>query len=254
MTRSRRIFRIAGPDRIQFLQGLVTNDVRRLNEGAVYAAMLTPQGKLLADFFLVPDGADAILLDVAEPLAAGLFKRLSMYKLRADVTIAQTDLKVSRGTGDAPDGAFADPRHQALGWRAYGSMQTGDIAPADWDALRVLHMIPETGIELLPDATFILEAGFERLNGVDFRKGCYVGQEVTARMKHKTELRKGLARVAVDGSAPVGTAITSEGKPAGTLYTQSGGAGIAYLRFDRAQGDLEAGDARVRLPEPAQGA
>lgn len=244
MTHSRCIFRITGTDRVHFLQGLVTNDVNRLQDGAVYAAMLTPQGKLLADFILVAEG-DAILLDVAEPLAAGLFKRLTMYKLRADVGIEKTDLTVSQGLGDAPAGAFTDPRHPALGWRAYGPETTSAIDPADWQALRVAHLIPETGTELVPDGTFILEAGFERLNGVDFRKGCYVGQEVTARMKHKTELRKGLTRVTVDGTAPVGTDIVADGKPAGTLFTQSGGSGIAYLRFDRAKGALQAGDAAL---------
>ena len=105
-------------------------------------------------------------------------------------------------------------------------------------------MIPETGIELIPD-TYILEAGFERLNGIDFRKGCYVGQEIAARMKHKTELKKGLAQVQITGTAPVGTDITADGKAVGTLYTQSGDLGIAYLRFARATGSMEAGSAQV---------
>ena len=107
------------------------------------------------------------------------------------------------------------------------------------------HLVPETGIELLPDDTYILEAGFERLHGVDFRKGCYVGQEVTARMKHKTELRKGLARVRIEGAAPVGTGIQAEGKPAGTLFTRSGDRALAHLRFDRTEGEMRAGATRV---------
>ena len=252
MTDPRRIFRITGPDRVHFLQGLASNDVARLNKGAVYAAMLSPQGKYLADFFLIPDG-DAILLDVAEPLAAGLLKRLTMYRLRSAVEITPTDLAVTQGLGDPPDSAFEDPRHPALGWRAYGADAKGTIDSASWDALRVTHLIPQSGVELIPDGTFLLEAGFERLNGVDFRKGCYVGQEVTARMKHKTALRKGLARVEVTGTAPVGTQITADGKPAGTLYTQAGGHGIAYLRFDRAHGDLVAGDATVRWADADTG-
>ena len=169
-----------------------------------------------------------------------------MYRLRADVTLEMTPLRVSRGTGSAPEGAAADPRHPALGWRAYGETATDD--GTDWDTIRVAHCIPETGVELIPDETYILEAGFERLHGVDFRKGCYVGQEVTARMKHKTELRKGLVTVAVEGAAPVGTQILSDGKEAGVLYTQSGGRGIAHLRFDRADGTLRAGSALVRHP------
>ena len=243
---ARRVFRISGKDRVEFLQNLVTNDVKRLDKGIVWTALLTPQGKYLADFFLVPDG-DTILLDVAEPLAAGLVQRLTMYKLRADVTIAPTDIEVARGTGEAPSGAFADPRHASLGWRAYDGRPGEE---ADWEALRVAAGVPESGVELLPNESFPLEYGFEALNGVDFRKGCYVGQEVTARMKHKTELRKGLRRVLVEGSAPVGTEILAEdGRPAGTLFTQAGGEGLAYLRFDRADGNLRAGDAVLRLAE-----
>jgi len=239
---ARKVFEITGTEAEHFLQGLVTNDLARLDQGIVYTAMLTPQGKYLADFFLLRRG-DAILLDVDDSLADTLVQRLSMYKLRADVTITETDLKVRRGTGDMPDGALPDPRHEALGWRLYGAGDDDD--GTDFDAIRVAHCIPETGIELTPD-TLILEAGLERLSGVDFRKGCYVGQEVTARMKHKTELRKGLTVVAVTGSAPVGSEIaTPEGKPAGRLYTQSGGRGIAWLRFDRAGPGMTAGEARV---------
>lgn len=241
---ARRILRLTGRDTETFLQGLITNDTARLADGLVYAAVLTPQGKYIADFFLARDG-DGILLDVAEPLADDLTRRLTMYKLRADVTITATDLALQRGTGPAPDGAMADPRHPDMGWRAYGTTAQDD--GTDWDAIRVAHCIPETGIELTPDS-FILEAGFEPLNGVDFRKGCYVGQEVTARMKHKTELRKGLRRVHIDGTAPVGTEITANGKPAGTLFTQSGDHAIAYLRLDRARDAMAAGTATITLP------
>lgn len=242
---SRTIFRITGTDARHFLQGLVTNDVERLDQGLVYAAILTPQGKYMADFFLVP-AQDAILLDVDSSLAPMLAQRLNMYKLRADVTIEETGLQLKRGTGPAPDGAFADPRDPALGWRLYGDVGGDD--GSDWDAIRVAHCIPETGIELTSD-TFILEAGFERLHGVDFRKGCYVGQEVTARMKHKTELRKGLRLVEIDGDAPAGTPIMAGEKEAGTLFTSSGGQAIAHLRFDRAKGEMTAGAARLRLAE-----
>lgn len=237
----RTVLKITGNDRESFLQGLVSNDVKGLRDGLVYAALLTPQGKYLADFLLVP-AEDAILLDVASAIAKPVAQRLSMYKLRADVGIEATDIVPSRGLGDTPDGAFADPRHTALGWRAYDGRAGQD--GVDWDAIRVAHCIPETGIELTGDS-YLLESGFERLNGLDFRKGCYVGQEVTARMKHKTELKKGLATVSVDGEAPVGTAITRGGKPVGTLFTQSGGQAIAYLRFDRAGSDMQAGDAVV---------
>ncbi len=236
----RTVLRITGNDRLSFLQNLVTNDVKGLENGLVYAALLTPQGKYLADFFLVPD-QDAVLLDVDQSLATSLLQRLNMYRLRADVAIEATDITPSRGLGPARDGAFADPRHEALGWRAYDGRASEAV---DWDAVRVAHVIPETGIELGPES-YILEAGFERLHGVDFRKGCYVGQEVTARMKHKTELRKGLVQVEIDGDAPVGSEITHSGKPVGTLFTQSGGRAIAYLRFDRAGPEMEADGVRV---------
>ncbi len=239
----RRILKLSGNDVIDFLQGLITNDIKGIESGLVYAAMLTPQGKYIADFFLAKSG-DAVLLDVAESHADPLAGRLAMYKLRAAVEIAQTELHLHRGLGPCPEDGFADPRHPDMGWRAYRPepQQQDDI---DWPALRVAHQIPETGIELTPD-TFILEVGFERLSGVDFRKGCYVGQEVTARMKHKTELRKGLAQVSVSGPAEPGTEITAEGKPAGTLLTRAGDQALAYLRFDRAKSEMQAGTATVR--------
>jgi folate-binding protein YgfZ len=245
MTASRRLVTLTGADALTFLQGLVSNDVRRLDQpGIVYAALLTPQGKYLADFFVVNTGK-ALLLDLPEGLADTTLRRLSMYRLRADVQMAPAALAVTRGTGAPPEGALPDPRHPALGWRHYGApLPEIDV---DWDALRVEHMIPETGIELIPDETFILEAGFEALNGVDFRKGCYVGQEVTARMKHKTELRKGLTRLRIEGAAPVGTPILmKDGREAGTLYTQSGGRALAHMRFDRMDAPLTAGEARLR--------
>ncbi|WP_108860249.1 folate-binding protein YgfZ [Ruegeria sp. Alg231-54] len=241
---NRRILRLSGSDTDSFLQGLITNDIAGLDNGLVYAALLTPQGKYLADFFLKREG-DAVLLDVAEVLADGFAKRLGMYKLRADVSIEDSGLNLQRGTGPATEGALPDPRHPDMGWRTYTTDSESEDG-TDWDAIRVRHCIPETGIELTPDS-YILEAGFEALNGVDFKKGCYVGQEVTARMKHKTELRKGLRGVNVSGSAAVGTPIMSGGKAAGTLFTQSNGRGIAYLRLDRVGNDMQAGDATIQL-------
>jgi tRNA-modifying protein YgfZ len=242
----RTVFRITGEEREAFLQNLVTNDVAGLTNGLVYTALLSPQGKYLADFFLVPDH-EAILLDIKTELSADLARRLNMYRLRSKVVIEDAGLEVTRGLGDPPEGAFRDPRDPTLGWRAYGA--SGSAPATDWDAIRVDRLIPETGIELQPNETYILEAGFERLHGVDFRKGCYVGQEVTARMKHKTELKKGLSRVAVEGEAKPGDEITADGKPAGVLHTRSGDTAIAYLRFDRATGEMGAGSARVRRLE-----
>lgn len=238
---NRRLLRISGSDAHSFLQGLITNDVDKLTEGLVYCALLSPQGKYLADFFLVPDG-DAILLDTDAAQTEALAKRLNMYKLRADVTILEDPRKVTRGTNAIPAGAYADPRSPALGWRGYDD-QPSDAT--DWSALYVQNSIPSANIELTPDS-YILEMGFERLSGVDFKKGCYVGQEITARMKHKTELRKGLAQVSLKGDAPIGTEIATEtGKPAGTLFSQAGDQALAYLRFDRAKGPLNASGAQI---------
>ena len=242
----RRLYQVTGADALPFLQGLVSNDVLPLAKapGLVWAALLTPQGKYLADFFVANTG-EALFLDIKDSLADATLRRLTMYKLRSDVTFAASPLSVTRGLGPTPAGALADPRHPALGWRAHGD--AGTAPTIDWDAIRVEHVIPESGIELIPDDSYLLENGFERLNGVSFRKGCYVGQEVTARMKHKTELRKGLVRVAIIGSAPVGTDVMANGKLVGRLFTQSGNQALAHLRLDQAQGEMVAGPATLRL-------
>ena len=237
----RTVISISGDDRINFLQGLVTNDVAKAADSIIYTALLTPQGKFMVDFFVIGQG-DRLLLDVATSHAQMLGQRLMMYRLRAKVEIAQTDLTVSRGTGPIPDGAIADPRHPALGWRAYGETDISDST--NWNAVNVAYQVPTTGIELTED-TYILEAGFEALHGVDFKKGCFVGQEIVARMKHKTVLKKGLARVQISGTAQTGDAITADGKPVGTLHTISGDEALAYLRFDRAEGVMQAGDATI---------
>ncbi|PIB23511.1 aminomethyltransferase [Amylibacter kogurei] len=241
----RGILRISGSDAYKFLQDTISNDMGGTKKGLVYASILTPQGKYLFDFFVAANGDD-YLIDIAVDRAPALAKRLTMYKLRADVQIEATDLCVNRGLGDVPSGAHADPRHADLGWRQYSATKGGEPT-IDWTAIRVKHCIPETNIELIADETYILEAGFERLHGVDFRKGCYVGQEVTARMKHKTELRKGFKTVAIDGTVPIGSAITRDGKSIGQVFSQSNGQAIAYLRFDRAGDGMESQGVAIRL-------
>jgi folate-binding protein YgfZ len=227
----RTVFTITGPDRHSFLAGLITNSFDAQSP-LTYAALLTAQGKFIADFFLLND-AEQVFLDVASTHASPLFTRLNMYKLRADVAIAQSDLSVSLGSG------HTDPRHSELPHRAYSATSDSSAPSAiTADALSALNIrlaVPQTGIELTPD-TYILEAGFERLNGIDFKKGCFVGQEICARMKHKTELKKGLVKVAHDGSAKADTPITKDGKPVGHLYSVSGNLGLAHIRFDRAEG------------------
>ncbi|WP_283177825.1 folate-binding protein [Gemmobacter sp. 24YEA27] len=264
--RPRKILRIEGKDAVPFLQGLVTNDVLPLQKGPglVWAALLTPQGKYIADFFLVrrkEDPEGLIFLDIDAELAPQVQRLLTLYKLRAVVTIGESDLALSRGTSSAPEAALADPRHAALGWRLYSDAALSQApttpeaeapAPAtpdltDWNAIRLAHLIPEYPNELRPNETFILEQAFERLHGVDFRKGCYVGQEVTARMKHKTELRKGLVRLQVEGEAAPGTPITlPDGREAGQIGTSAEGKALAYMRFDRMAGELSAGSAKLR--------
>lgn len=243
----RAILRVTGPERIKFLQDLVTQDMGRVGrDGIGYGALLTPQGKLIADFLLVAQ-EDAVLIDAAETVAEDLLSRLTMFKLRSKVEIATDPMPVTRGIGPAPEGALPDPRDPALGWRLYGAaLAVG--APVDWDALRVAHRVPETGIEAQPGESFILELGFERLNGVDFRKGCYVGQEVTARMHHKSTLRRGLMRVAVERPVESGTPVVMEdGREAGVLHTQAGNDGLAMLRIDRVEGMLSAHGAAVAV-------
>jgi folate-binding protein YgfZ len=251
----RAVLRVSGPETRDFLQGLVTNDVQRLDQGPLYAALLSPQGKYLFDFFLVAAGAE-VLVDVDADRAAALAARLGMYRLRARVEVEPSDLIVAVGLGEPTALGFSDPRHPELGWRAVGPdpdlLLAGveQLDPAELDARRIALGVPATGVELVPDDSYILEMGFERLNGVDFRKGCYVGQEVTARMKHKTELRKGLVRVRLDGPAPPpGTDIVAGGRSTGTLLSSAGGLALAFLRFDRANGLLTAGTTRV-IREP----
>ena len=247
----RSVWQLSGKDVLPFLQGLVTNDVLPLGQapGIVWAALLTPQGKYLAEFFLVRrpgDAPDQILIDLPDPLAAGVMRRLQMYRLRAEVQIAETALQVSRGLGTAVEGALLDPRDPGLGWRIYAP-SPGAAPVTDWAALRVAHQVPEYPEDLVPDDSYILEMGFERLHGVSFRKGCYVGQEVTARMHHKTDLKKGLVRLRIEGTAPPpGTPITlPDGREAGRLGTVAGGKALAHLRFDRIDGPLIASTARL---------
>ena len=241
--KNRSILKVSGNDSESFLQGLITNDVSRAKTELIYTALLSPKGKYLFDFFITSH-SDGYLIDISSNNAYQFIQRLNLYKLRADVTIEQTDIKVGRGIGPISEQAFQDPRSDQLGYRIYNPTQTEDSL-INWDQIRVENCIPETGIELIIDETYILEANFEKLSGVDFRKGCYVGQEVTARMKHKVELKKGFVKVQIDGSAPIGTDIISNDKVVGQIFTQSNGMAIAYLRFNRVSNDMKAGTAKI---------
>ena len=264
----RALLSISGADSREFLQGLISNDVDKISataEGgrAIYAALLTAQGKYLHDFFVFAPGPgdDSLVLDCEKARIDDLLRRLRMYRLRAKVEFEiLDDWAVVAITGDARPALargviYDDPRHEALGARA--ALKLGDMeglgltmgAREDYDTLRLTHGIPASGSDLIAEKSLLMESGFEELNGVDFEKGCYVGQEVTARMKHKTELRKGLARVRIEGEAAPGTPIMAGEKEVGTLHTVSGGRALAYLRFDRAEGEMQAGKATVTLDQ-----
>ena len=230
-----------GEEQADFLQSLVTNDVSKADaQTLIYAALLTPQGKYLSDFLIFRDADGNFMLDVATPLSADLLKRMTMYRLRRPVKFEQTDTAVRAvwGGEDAPETALRDPRHPDLGWRIYGDTPV-NAEEGDHDLHRLRLGIPESGVDLLPNDSYILEAGFEDMHGVDFRKGCYVGQEVVARMKHKTELRKGYQSVQVSGHAGPGTELlNADGKAAGILLSNRDGIGLAHIRHDRFTSNL----------------
>ena len=240
--RDRIVLCVSGPDAKSFLQNLVTNDVTKLNNNIIYSALLTPQGKLVTDFFLVDAGQD-ILIDVNSKVSETLLKLLSLYKLRAEISINKTDLKVSLGIKNKPQKGLEDPRNPKMGWRYYSNEDLSE-KNIDWEKIRIENLVPEFGKELSNDS-YILEYGFENLNGVDFKKGCYVGQEVTARMKHKSKLKKGLALVETTGSVPFDTPINANDKIVGKVFSSSKNQALAYLRFEFASQKMMAGEIEV---------
>jgi folate-binding protein YgfZ len=268
---SRAVLRIGGGDARKFLQGLVTNDIDKAQGGAaVHTGLLSPQGKILFDFFAVPDG-DGFLIDVAEDKAAELMKRLGFYRLRAAVEIAAApSLAVAAAWGALPrliEGAivYADPRLPALGFRLLVPKATNaaDLgcepsSEADYQALRIRLGVPEGGRDYAFGDAFPHEALFDQLNGVDFAKGCYIGQEVVSRMEHRGTARKRIVPVAGDAPLPAsGTSIEADGMPIGTLGSVSGAAGLGLIRLDRAEEalahakTLTAGGVKIALRRPA---
>ncbi len=238
----RTVLCVSGPDAKSFLQNLVTNDVTKLNDNIIYSALLNPQGKLITDFFLV-DFGEKILIDVNSKASDNLLKLLRLYKLRAEIVIEKTDLKVSTGIKNKPEKGLEDPRNPKMGWRYYSNDDLSE-KNIDWEKLRIENLIPEFGKELSTDS-YILEHGFDKLNGVDFKKGCYVGQEVTARMKHKTRLRKGLAIVQTTGRVPFDTPIYANNKIVGKVFSSTKDQALAYLRFEAASEKMMAGTIEI---------
>jgi tRNA-modifying protein YgfZ len=260
----RGIVAVSGPDRRVFLQGLVSNDVEKVAaDCAVYAALLTAQGKYLHDFIMVdPDNGEAIWLDAEVARLADLRRRLSIYRLRAKVEITERpELAVAAIFGDGglaalgfsitpgtarpkDDGVLlVDPRLAELGARAIlprdalrpalAAIGLKEAEVAAYDRHRLTLGIPDGSRDLLPDKSILLEAGFDELNGVDWQKGCYVGQELTARTKYRGLIKRRLFPVRIDGTAPApGTIVMIDGKDVGEMRSSCPGQGLALLRLD----------------------
>jgi folate-binding protein YgfZ len=238
--KDRAVVALEGGEARGFLQGLVTNDMTRLAPGSgLYAALLTPQGKILYDFLIV-EGDGAVLLDCAADSADALVRRLTMYRLRAKIGIAlRPQLAVYVGlTGRPAERAvtFPDPRLAALGPRSIGATaEMPDFlgGPAPYHAERLALGVPEAA-DFGSDRIFALDAGLEELHGVAFDKGCYVGQELTSRMKHRGTARKRILGVRADRALPPpGAKITSDGTEVGEIISTYGLEGFALLRLDR---------------------
>ena len=252
----RALLRLSGPEAADFLDALVSNAVTGLVPGqAAYAALLTPQGRFLHDFFVTPASDGALLLDVAAERRADLKRRLTLYRLRAKIEIADSDWQgfVLFGSEAAPvlpqllrDAGtilFADPRLPALGWHlwlppgmAMAARELGMPVPFDaWERHRLILGVPDGGRDIEPEKGILLENHFEALHGVDFSKGCYIGQELTARTKYRGLVKKQLCKVKSAGGdfLPLpGTAISLDGREAGEMRSSLGGLGLALLRLD----------------------
>jgi folate-binding protein YgfZ len=273
----RGVVKVSGDDARDFLNGLVTTDLTLLRPGlGRFGALLTPQGKITTDFLITeaPSGhGGGFLIDAPRALAQGLADKLGFYKLRAKVAVE--NLSDSLGVlaawdGDPavkPDLAFADPRATALGWRilvpAELAQKAADLIGAEmvdgsaYDAHRIAAGIPRGGLDFSYGDAFPHETNMDRLHGVDFDKGCYVGQEVVSRMQHRGTARTRIVRIMVDGPAPEPGAVLLAGdKPVGTMGSTSGANGLALIRIDRAADALDAGitltagGIAIRLAEP----
>lgn len=258
----RGVLIVAGEDRQAFLQGLVSNDVAKISaERAIYASLLTAQGRFLHDFFMA-ELEGAVVLDAEAARLDDLRKRLTLYRLRAKVALtAATDrLAVVALFGDGalaalglPDEpgrtvpfaggiAFVDPRLARLGARAVVPRASIEKITAlgfaaaggtDYDAMRLALGVPDGSRDLPVEKALLLENGFDELHGVDWQKGCYVGQEVTARMKYRSLVRKRLTTVRIEGETPPpGTPVLLDGEEAGEMRTALGSRGLALLRLD----------------------
>ena len=251
----RSVLEVVGEDRLSFLQGLVTNDVEGLAEReGRFTGLLSPQGKILFDFFVVSAG-DAFLIDCSSELAANLTKRLTLYRLRAKVTIADVSDRWRVGAAWGEGAAewaeanapviYPDPRLPALGFRllVLGSHQPEFSASfADYEAMRIAFAVPEGGKDYAYGDAFPHEACLDLLHGVSFKKGCFVGQEVVSRMQHRGTARTRVLAVSSEQSLPHGGAdILTGGLTVGKLGSVAGRQGIALARVDRVKEALKKG-------------
>jgi folate-binding protein YgfZ len=273
----RGVVKVSGNDARDFLNGLLTTDVALLRPGlGRFGALLTPQGKITTDFLITeapPGHGGGFLVDCPRALAQGLADKLGFYRLRAKVVIE--NLSDSLGVlavwdGDPalkPDLAFADPRNAALGWRILVPQElakkAADLIGAEmvdstaYDAHRVASGVPRGGVDFMYGDAFPHETNMDRLHGVDFDKGCYVGQEVVSRMQHRGTARTRTVRIILDGPAPEPGAVVLAGdKPIGTMGSAAGHHGLALIRIDRAADalasgtPLTSGGLAIRLAEP----
>lgn len=249
----RGLLHVSGEDAATFLQGLITNDIRKVaGETAIHAALLTPQGKVLYEFIVraAPEGMSAgYLIDVSRPLALELARRLAFYKLRAKVEIFDLSdelavLGIWGGPAPAIDPFVLDPRLPALGWRVVVGSDFLDeameaagepVVPlADWEAHRIRSGVPEMGRDYITGEVFPHEIDMDQLGGLDFKKGCYVGQEVVSRMEHRGTARTRMVQVKAESFCPeAGVVVMAGEKTLGTMGSSEGPDGIAMLRLDR---------------------
>jgi folate-binding protein YgfZ len=245
----RAVLAIGGADASSFLQGLLTNDMDQLAPGRpLYAGLLSPQGKALFDMILHSDG-ETIFVDVAANRAEALARRLSMYKLRKAVSIAPSPLAVHAAWEAEAAGHPADPRFAPLGarWVAPASAPAG---AADYDTHRLAIGVPGSA-DIGEDQLLWLETGADLLGGVSFTKGCYVGQENTARMHHRDKVRRRLVPVRFGGDPGDGSVLDAAGRAAGSLRSHRGEHGIVHLRLETAAGPLTLAGAPVTIERPA---
>ena len=273
----RGVIKVSGEDARNFLNGLVTTDVTLLRPGlGRFGALLTPQGKITVDFLITeaPSGhGGGFLIDAPRPLAKGLADKLGFYKLRAKVAVENLSDRIgvlAVWDGEPamkPDLAFADPRSNAIGWRILVpeelKQKVADLIGADfvdsdaYEAHRIASSVPRGGLDFMYSDAFPHEANMDRLHGVDFEKGCYVGQEVVSRMQHRGTARTRIVRLVLDSARPeAGVEIRAGDKPVGTMGSSADGAGLALIRLDRAADaqaaavPLMAGGVVVRLARP----